>query len=629
MGRNNLLRRIQASTLVGKLEQAKRQGQSVFVLRDTIVVGTLDLRNRTVEVAMDIQNCHFRGGVDLRYCEFKQAVKLCNCTFLKPFNSGDDTDSRTIYRKNLICNDTVFVEVAYFRGLQCEGYALFRSARFLRTEPLRDKAYGSLLERPPVDFTGSSFSGGMDFTRASFDGGVSFNLVDGTVATFKATQFLRKDPLEDETHKGGLQTPPVDFTASSFKSLECDGARFLGAVSFRGIECAARASFQETRFEQHELLRDKIGTLASEVERTVPVDFTNSSFGYLNALGATFNGATSFNGVRCTGDAVFKDAHFLWLEREDLPDEQLSECNIGFKYSDYRSSLIFHHARFERPVTLKETRISDTLNLNRATFCENASFYGAKAGRLRFRNPWFEPHSADLREFSFESHTGFELRDFRDNGKPHAVLAQIVDCKKFSMDPYLQLEQKYIRSGDENKARAVYREGRRHSRKNARMVFRLKRRASKEAVEPEHNEDVWPWSRKLSDFALDHLTGYGLRIGRLFLAAAIVLVLGFVIFLPPNALVQVDASSSSSVPSRTFLTSIASVEEPSTYSLWDRGWDRAMYSLDLFLPVVKLGADDLWKPNNLAVQRYAFVHQFIGWLVVPLLLASLAGIFKR
>lgn len=81
------------------------------------------------------------------------------------------------------------MEVAHFRGLQCEGYALFRGARFLRNEPLRNKAYGSLLERPPVDFTGSSFSGGMDFTGASFGGGVSFNLVDCTVATFKTARF--------------------------------------------------------------------------------------------------------------------------------------------------------------------------------------------------------------------------------------------------------------------------------------------------------------------------------------------------------------------------------------------------------------------------------------------------------
>jgi uncharacterized protein YjbI with pentapeptide repeats len=386
MGRNIRLPRMRATTLVKELDKAREAGRSIYQLRDTIVLGPLDLKNRTVEVAVDIQNRHFKGRVDLRYCEFKQAVKFCNCTFRKEFNSGDDTDSHTVYRKNLICNDAIFVSVARFRGIRCEGYALFRSARFLRAAPLRDETRGSLLERPPVDFTGASFAGGLDCTDASFCGGVTFNVVDCRVASFKDARFLRKGPLEDRTQGKDLQRPPVDFTVASFKSLECDGVVFGGAVSFRGIECAARASFQKARFEQDELLKDAIGTLPDEIGKTVPVDFTGASFGYLNALGATFIGAVSFNSVKCTGDAVFKGAHFPRRKWEDLPDDQLKECNVDFKYSDFRSGLILQGARFKRPVTLKRARISDTLNLNGATFCDSVSFYGTRIGRLRFRN---------------------------------------------------------------------------------------------------------------------------------------------------------------------------------------------------------------------------------------------------
>jgi uncharacterized protein YjbI with pentapeptide repeats len=292
----------------------------------------------------------------------------------------------------------------------------------------------------------------LDCTDASFCGGVTFNVVDCRVASFKDARFLRKGPLEDRTQGKDLQRPPVDFTVASFKSLECDGVVFGGAVSFRGIECAARASFQKARFEQDELLKDAIGTLPDEIGKTVPVDFTGASFGYLNALGATFIGAVSFNSVKCTGDAVFKGAHFPRRKWEDLPDDQLKECNVDFKYSDFRSGLILQGARFKRPVTLKRARISDTLNLNGATFCDSVSFYGTRIGRLRFRNSWFKRRGVDLRECTFESHAGFELLGFRDNGKPHEVLAWIVDPQKFSMDPYLQLEQNYNRNGDENRA---------------------------------------------------------------------------------------------------------------------------------------------------------------------------------
>lgn len=534
------------------------------------MLGPLDLKNRTIEVAVDIENCHFKGRVDLRYCEFKQAVKFCNCTFRKEFNSGDGTDSHTVYRKNLICDDAIFVSVARFRGLRCEGYALFRSARFLRAAPLKDETRGSPLERPPVD-----------------------------------------------------------FTVASFKALECDGVVFGGAVSFRGVECAARASFQKARFEQHELLKDAIGTLPNEIGRTVPVDFTGASFEYLNALGATFNGAASFNGVKCTGDAVFKGAHFPRRKWEDLPEKQLKECNVDFKYSDFRSSLILQGARFKRPVTLKRDKISDTLNLNRATFCDSVSFYGTRIGRLRLRNSWFKRRGVDLRECTFESHAGFELLGFQDNGKPHEVLAWIVDSQKFSMDPYLQLEQNYNRNGDENKARAIYRQGRRRSRQNAWTVFRLNHRAYGEAMEAENRDDEWPWSRKLSDYILDYLTGYGLRIGRLFLIAAVFILLGFVVFSLGNTLVEVDASGSSVSPSETLVASTAPPEDQNAYGFWRRSADRFTYSVDLFIPLVKLGVDERWEPNGWGSQTYAFVHMFVGWLVVPLLLASLAGIFKR
>jgi hypothetical protein len=153
---------------------------------------------------------------------------------------------------------------------------------------------------------------------------VTFNVVDCRVASFKDARFLRKGPLEDRTQGKDLQRPPVDFTVASF--------------------------------------------------------------GYLNALGATFIGAVSFNSVKCTGDAVFKGAHFPRRKWEDLPDDQLKECNVDFKYSDFRSGLILQGARFKRPVTLKRARISDTLNLNGATFCDSVSFYGTRIGRLRFRN---------------------------------------------------------------------------------------------------------------------------------------------------------------------------------------------------------------------------------------------------
>lgn len=50
---------------------------------------------------------------------------------------------------------------------------------------------------------------------------------------------------------------------------------------------------------------------------------------------------------------------------------------------------------------------------------------------------------------------------------------------------------------------------------------------------------------------------------------------------------------------------------------------------DLFLPLVNLHLDENWQPNGLGREIYAMFHSMVGWILVPLLLASLSGIVRR
>jgi uncharacterized protein YjbI with pentapeptide repeats len=324
-------RPMRAQEVVDLLKVVKDEDSPVCISNRRIL-GELHLAHLSLDVALIVRDCDFEDLVDLTYCDFKQVVKFCNCTFEGKFDSGNDIDSRTIYRKNLVCNDSNFCNAARFRGLRCEGHALFRDAKFCLEEPFEDMVDGENLQRPPTDFTGASFDGGIDCEG----GAVSFNLADCGLASFKEAKFLKSSPLEDcpkndpEANRGGggkpakilLERPPADFTAANISSLDCQGAEFEGAVSFRGTECAARSSFQDAEFRQCQLLQDKIGTLPDEIGRSVSVDYTGASFGYLNCLGACFNGAVSFNGLKCAGDAVFKSARFYRPEPEELVEHE-------------------------------------------------------------------------------------------------------------------------------------------------------------------------------------------------------------------------------------------------------------------------------------------------------------------
>lgn len=62
----------------------------------------------------------------------------------------------------------------------------------------------------------------------------------------------------------------------------------------------------------------------------------------------------------------------------------------------------------------------------------------------------------------------------------------------------------------------------------------------------------------------------------------------------------------------------------------DPGYDPFWYSLGLFLPVVDIGLIKAWRPNHKRrfAHHYAQVHVLLGWVFVPIAVASITGILK-
>ena len=76
---------------------------------------------------------------------------------------------------------------------------------------------------------------------------------------------------------------------------------------------------------------------------------------------------------------------------------------------------------------------------------------------------------------------------------------------------------------------------------------------------------------------------------------------------------------------------VTSPEEQGSLPSWKQQgfFYKVVYSLDLFLPVVNLHVDEKWEPNGTICMLYTVAHSMIGWVIVPLLLAALAGIIRR
>jgi hypothetical protein len=155
---------IKAQDLLNELTNEapkENRGEPLIPLSNARIVGEFDLKHHTIEKPVVIRNCEFEENVDLRYCEFEQVVDFTGCTFHKEFNSGDEIESHTLYKKDLICNGTGFKGTGKFSGVRVEGSAHFSDADFLNREL-------------SADFRLAYFEKALYFDNALFFGQASF-----------------------------------------------------------------------------------------------------------------------------------------------------------------------------------------------------------------------------------------------------------------------------------------------------------------------------------------------------------------------------------------------------------------------------------------------------------------------
>jgi hypothetical protein len=334
--------------------------------------------------------------------------------------------------------------------------------------------------------------------------------------------------------------------------------------------------------------------------------------------GATFKGAAKFGAVKCELAGVFNSAKPE--DKEEDGDRHVSfEKVVDFRFASFGVNLECTGATFKERATFAAIKCGDHAQLSSATFeseeqlvdfhrasiggaliCTNTTFngpvdfYNATLGILMLgHNFQFAPETLNLREFTFK----------RFDGTPEQA-KQLVEAQNpalFSRDPYIQLEQYYSSVGKDAQAKDIYYQGHQAARANAK-----KRNGSVE----------WSRGTNVLDWLWKALTRYGISIWRLLAIAIAFVSLGTLIFYLPDLYLSQETLKLASDSART--------------APWEHGWlYRAAYSLDLFLPQVNLHIDEKWIPSTPLLQAYAIIHSMIGWLIVPLLIAALAGIMRR
>jgi hypothetical protein len=643
----SLKSRVWASQIQDALTSAQ---SGTYRLSETIVDGKLDLKNSKIKCGIEIIDCHFRDEVDIASCEFEQLVNLSKTTFDKAFVGGG---LRTVYKNGLICENAHFKGGATFSHVSCEGNASFKAAIF-GEENDRSKAdhgkvalfesamFGTALDcEEAIFWIGANFKsvqskGRGNFCKAAFknqETGVTFEFASfGTIFSCSEAIFWQEVNCEGlkcgghgffESARFEHEKADVSFRAASFGgTLNCGKTRFKGPVNFNGFECRY-GSFQSARFRN----------------KDARVDFTYASFAIgIDCDFASFRGPTTFNSLQCGGMAHFKRTQFwhrespatfrawsiaramnfprscFWGSADFRGVTCKAVANFGkckfngsepadFSFSSFGLNVDFSDTHFAAGVILKSTEVASTLTLKDTIFEKSIDLNKAQIGSLKIEayRP-FPKGGVDFRDsqigvFDFPAQTWEEMRDCQDP-------------QKFTRDPYLQLEAYYKKIGNEYAARKVYLAG---------------RNALRERAKAKGNNVHWTTGNWVNDSILKWLTGYGVETWRLMIVIGLLLALSIPIFWSADSLKAKPQATKAAPANSPQPSPQPSPEQPAKPTRLER----LVYPLEIFVPVVKLDVADNWQPIPDWRRIYSIFYRICGWLLIPLLVASIAGVLKR
>jgi uncharacterized protein YjbI with pentapeptide repeats len=347
-------------------------------------------------------------------------------------------------------------------------------------------------------------------------------------------------------------------------------SEFENALSLEGSTFAAPASFYAMKVSRGVLLN---GTVFRS-----RADFTQAQIaGSLLAGGVQFMHPelpADFVSLRVGGAAHFTNALFAGP--------------ANFQYSHTTEALRFDDAKFSSTAALacfEAMRVDGAASFNGATVAGYLSLKGATCNSIDLSSVHW-PESSD-REWLWLNGLEYQRIVSGSERESAANLLALVDRaahgSAYSMDIYTRLAGFYRRDGYPRQANQFY--------------IAQKRR--------ERTEVLHGANRAWSLF-LDVFVGYGRSPERAFLWSLVIVLFGTVVFRPKHM-------------------------EPRNPGLSVDAFSPFWYSLDLFLPLVKLQDADFWKPreHSRLPRFWSRFHTMLGWALIPIAVAAWTGMLEQ
>ncbi len=299
--------------------------------------------------------------------------------------------------------------------------------------------------------------------------------------------------------------------------------------------------------------------------------------GVLQAGGVMFAdepGTVTFNNLKAGSTVYFTNALFAGA--------------VDFKNSRVLGDLRFDGARFTHPtafVSFEGLKVEGSTFFSQAQFAGYASLKDGRFNALdltQVRGP-----DRGYGEWLWLNGAGYQRISSGEDRSSSSNLLALVDRaahrSAYSSDIYSSLTEFYRREG--------------YPREANQFFFAQKRRERDEAL---HGMQ-WCWS-----LFLDWFVGYGRSPERALLWSIAIVSAGMLVFRPHRM-------------------------EPRTTNLKADVYSPLWYSVDLFLPLIKLQDAELWKPRDdfRFARVWSRLHTMLGWALIPIAVAAWTGMFGK
>jgi hypothetical protein len=348
-------------------------------------------------------------------------------------------------------------------------------------------------------------------------------------------------------------------------------------------------------------------------------DFSKGDFANgLSVAGCTFARSAGFFSARIGRDLVFDEARFegpvhaAQLEvtgvfaaratRFDSPTGRVEFVRLKtegdvdfqraafagvatFQSADIAGNCHFNKSQFTNTgatINFEEMKVGGAAAFENARFDGYVSFRDAKFVTLDLsRVTWPNAHEGVpwlwLNGMEFTRITAGSAKDSWQN--LFTLVERTAHGSAYSADVFARLDSYYRHLG--------------YSRQ-ANMFFRAQRRREREEV---LNGLGWGWS-----FFLEHFVGYGRSPERAILWSVAIVGIGCLVFRPSRM-------------------------EPERSEFVGRKYSPFWYSVDVYLPVIKLHDAEVWRPkdNCVLTKLWRRIHTILGWALIPIAIAAWTG----